>query len=225
MSIKTPLFRGRTIGEPADQRWATGSLYVDGFGKYFIIESAVNPTYGLQEVYVEIDPTTAGLNTGCIAITLGGDNVDIYEGDLLITDDGTVLAVVWDDSAFRLATIEQKRCVDRGEHPFFDDYHYLPVLAETLDGQPLTRIGNAFEPAEHPHNGASINIADGKTLVTREGFAFREEERLQDGKGLVSAVRLLDRKCVSRFFFQGGAEKLFTADRETFARILKSMPA
>lgn len=75
------------------------------------------------------------------------DDKEIYEGDIIEQDETcrTRFVVVFDDGAFRIATDEQKACLDRHEHPYFEDYRELPSLNSALMSAPFRVIGNIFD--------------------------------------------------------------------------------
>lgn len=90
-------------------------------------------------------PETLGESTGCAAYLPGGESVELYEGDIVRTDDGKVYAVEFYAGAFRLVTAEEKAFLDKGEHPYFEDYRFPPVLDEMACSYYLELVGNIHD--------------------------------------------------------------------------------
>lgn len=78
-------------------------------------------------------------------------NHDIYEGDIVKVDgcpDLGILIVVFNEGSFALADPREYSCLQRGEHPYLNDYARLTELG-TFDYQGLYKvIGNMIDNPE-----------------------------------------------------------------------------
>ena len=124
-------FRGKTK-YIFDGDWVYGSLYIQ-CDKYYIHNG---------RKWIEVYKDTIGQFAGLYeCATL------LYEGDVILTQEGKRKVIVFDDCAFRLATQKEYQFVMKGEHPFINDYTTLPALAE-ISMQPFSLIGNVYDNPE-----------------------------------------------------------------------------
>lgn len=112
--------------------WVFGSLYLQE-GNYYIHN-------GIKWIAVED-------GTICQFTGLYDGTTPLYEGDVILTQEGKRKVIVFDDCAFRLATQKEYQFVMKGEHPFINDYTTLPALAE-ISMQPFSLIGNVYDNPE-----------------------------------------------------------------------------
>lgn len=129
-------FRARHI---VTGEWLYGSHFNNG-GEDFILPNNILDIDNYEENF-EVDGATLCQMTG-IKDVLGHD---IYEGDILKVDgcpDLGNLIVVFDEGSFVLASPKEYACLQRGEHPYLNDYASLTPLG-TFDYQGLYKvIGN-----------------------------------------------------------------------------------
>lgn len=116
-------FRGRHI---TSGEWLYGSHYDDGGEEYILPNNVLD--IDNYEMF-QVDGNTVCQFTGI----KDAHNRDIYEGDIVKVDgcpDLGNLIVVFYEGAFALATPKEYDCLQRGEHPYMNDYAHLTPLGD-----------------------------------------------------------------------------------------------
>lgn len=138
-SISRSTFRGvaDAIDLDAGKRWIRGPLVFTETDRPLIYASRPDGHMG----WFPVEAATAGQCTGYA----DENGTLIFEGDVVEDSSRRRYAVVFTDGAFRIVTAREKAFIDKGLHPYDNDYKYPTVLAEVMDGTPLKVVGNVYD--------------------------------------------------------------------------------
>lgn len=129
---RTIKFRGRSL---LTKQWLFGSHFTDGDKDYVIPQNLL----GINDYEdYQVDPDTVGQATG----EYESPQLEIYEGDILKIDvqpEKGYRLVVYYEGAFCLASRKELHYLQKGSHPYLNDYaHMTPLISWTGTG--LVRI-------------------------------------------------------------------------------------
>lgn len=147
----------------------------NGEWKYGFYEQGafINPKNGgvkirhliYAEYLYDVDPETVCQFTG-LRDEYGKD---VYEGDIVIYDGSPEFGariVVYYEQAFNIATQKEFEFLQRGSHPYFNDYAHMTCLSNWSDMGLVRVIGNIYDNPElleqcnNPDEGKKKHIED-----------------------------------------------------------------
>jgi len=133
--MRTFKFRGRRLD---NGEWTFGLYLSDtsrGKKRHFIVPEKIDS----KATRFYVNPDTVTEYTGINA----QDGAEIYEGDVIqIEGENETYVVVFYEGAYGLARIEDYICLQRGEHPFLNDYARLRNLGDFENAGLVQVIGD-----------------------------------------------------------------------------------
>lgn len=125
-----------------NKQWLYG-FYLQNRGAHFVCPDEF--AHGKTWDDYEVDPNTIGQFTGLMDMY---DN-EIVEGDVVCLDgQAERRVVVFYEGAFNIATLSEWELLNKGEHPYINDYAHMTRLDEWSCTGSLRTIGNIHDNQE-----------------------------------------------------------------------------